>query len=84
MPTPDLYPLPLVALADRLNHEMRMSESVYYVPRIDWWVADPDFDVSKPTLTNASPRPLVPLRVPTLNWHTILFFPGLGAVDSWS
>lgn len=64
MPTPDLYPLLLVALADRLDHEMRMSESVYYVSRIDWWVADPDCDVSQTHFYKRIATPVGPAAGP--------------------
>ncbi len=47
MPTPDLYPLPLSTLADRLHNEMTAGESIFYLPRRDWWVADPQRDLSR-------------------------------------
>jgi len=47
MPTPDLYPLPFATLADRLYHEMTVGEAVYYLPRRDWWVADPERNLAR-------------------------------------
>ena len=64
MPTPDLYPLPLVTLADRLEHEMKAGDSIYYLPRKDWWVADPDCDVSRTHFGKRIATPVGPAAGP--------------------
>ena len=42
---PDLYPLPFATLVGRLARELERGESVYLLPRREWWTPDPDRDL---------------------------------------
>jgi len=46
MPILDLHPIPFSTLVSRLDRELASAESLYGIARRDWWVPDPDFDVS--------------------------------------
>lgn len=46
MPLPDLYPLPLTTLVDRMQRELAAGGPLYTLARRDWWVPDPERDTS--------------------------------------
>ena len=64
MPIPDLYPLPFSTLADRLHHEMNGGESVFYLPKRDWWVADSERDLSRTHFGKPIATPVGPAAGP--------------------
>ena len=64
MHTPDLYPIPLATLADRLDREMRAAQAIYYLPRRDWWVADPLRDLSRSHFGKQIATPVGPAAGP--------------------
>ncbi len=64
MPKPDLYPLPLATLADRLYRELSAGDSVYYLPKRDWWTPDPDCDVSRSHFGKTIATPVGPAAGP--------------------
>jgi len=46
MRAPDLYPIPLSALVERLDRELAAGGDVYHLPRRAWWTPDPARDTS--------------------------------------
>ncbi|MBJ93407.1 MAG: glutamate synthase [Rickettsiales bacterium] len=64
MPTPDLYPIPLATLADRLFHEIENGESIYYLPRRDWWLPDPSRDLHRKHFGKSIATPVGPAAGP--------------------